>query len=220
MAKKLGTIFYPAPVTSSCYSAYFQEDSSVYIQISEVGSGAKINPPSYILVSSSPGTNAIGKARVALIGTSYTNYKAALNSYITIGSAVSSVSQVNSITLTLGTGTSIMLNVVQSLASALFGSVYVRFNPVFIPNVIDIEISNRGQGELDEKQKVGTEILGGQEFNNSLNAYESTNGIVDNLSPIQSKILTKNILDKSTPKDRRNIIKSLVNHYSIAGKRI
>jgi hypothetical protein len=220
MVIKIGAISYPSAVSSYSYTAYSDPFFNSFIGVTEVTSSSTALSPSYVLTSSSPAINAVAKARTALIGSSYTDYKKAQNLFISIGSQVLASSQINSVTLLLGLGDIVPVDTVQSLASALFGSVYTRFNPVFIPNIIDIQISNRGQGELDEKQKVGTEILGGQEFNNSLNVYESTNGIIDNLSPIQSKILTKNILDKSKPKDRRNIIKSLVNHYSDAGKRI
>jgi len=220
MVIKIGAISYPSAVSSYSYTAYSDPFFNSFIGVTEVTSSSTALSPSYVLTSSSPAINAVAKARTALIGSSYTDYKKAQNLFISIGSQVLASSQINSVTLLLGLGDIVPVDTVQSLASALFGSVYTRFNPVFIPNIIDIQISNRGQGELDEKQKVGTEILGGQEFNNSLNVYESTNGIIDNLSPIQSKILTKNILDRSAPKDRRNIIKSFVNHYSTAGKRI
>lgn len=217
---KIGIISRPEVVTSYAYTTYSDPQYNCYIDTAVIDSVAVALSPSYVLVSSVLATNAIGKARTPLTAVGYPNYLYSKAATAQVGLLTVGVSVVNSVTLVKGLGTEVSVGTISSTAVTLFGSIIVKFNPIFIPNVIDIEISNRGPGELDNKQKVGTEVLGGQEFNNSLNIYASVNGIVDNISPVQSKILTKNILDQSKPKDRRNVIKSFVNHYSDAGKRI
>lgn len=220
MVIKLGSIFYPAAITSYGYSDYFDGGAPNFIQVPAIESYAVANSPSYVLITSGPGVNAVGKVRTPITSTGYTDYLVVKNLIVQIDPPATASSYVNSVTFVLGTGKQVTPAVVTSTAVALFGAVSVKFNPVFIPSVLDIEISNRKQGELDAKQKVSTETIGGQEFNNSLNAYESLGGVIDNASTVKAKIVTKNVLDKSTSKDRRNIIKSFVNHYSNAGKRI
>lgn len=221
MVNKIGSIFYPEAISAHSYSSYVEGNVDSRVQILDITSSAKVYPPSYVLIANGQAFNAVAKARTTLASASYVDYLQSKNLIFQVGVPASTLSSVKSVTIIKGTGKVVSLSrAVESSATAIFGAVLVKFNPVFIPSVLDIEISNRKQGELDAKQKVSTETIGGQEFNNSLNAYESLDGVIDNASTVKAKIVTKNILDKSTSKDRRNIIKSFVNHYSNAGKRI
>lgn len=219
MVNKIGSIFYPEAISAYSYSTYLEGSIDSYVQILDITSSAKVYPPSYVLIVNGQAFNAVAKARTTLASASYVDYLLSKNLIFQVGIPASTLSSVKSVTIIKGTGKVVSLSrAVESSATAIFGAVLVKFNPVF--NNLNVQVSTRGSGELDSKQRTITETQGGQEFNISLAVYSQLNGDIAEASPTKAEIISKNILERSSPKDRRNMIKSFVNHYSNAGKRI